>query len=309
MKPQRAWMLLKSGCRLDLLDPEPDAWTDEDLAIGLSRTYRWGGYSSWELPLSVAQHSLAVLALRERDGKLTPREALRELLHDATEALLGGFDAIAPLKPHLGEGFARLDRRLQEAVDRRYDLPPWTDESYDVHKRADRQAAANEAYHVVGWSRDDIRASLQITLDPLDHDPLSLPTGMRPWEPWPPKLAKTLFLDRLAEVRDVVEIDETLAEIAIADTLARLADAFSHLPEKARRRCRYRPTGARRLDTLVQVEAGDGSQCVEGVVVDAERDDDGVFCLDDHFTVFTTNDDPRGELIRCNGANCHVEIL
>ncbi|CAN2536287.1 hypothetical+protein [Methylocapsa aurea] len=84
MTSHRAWMLLKSGGRLDLLDPKPDAWTDEDLAIGLSRTYRWGGYSAWDLPLSVAQHSLAVLALREREGKLTPRESLRELLHDAT---------------------------------------------------------------------------------------------------------------------------------------------------------------------------------------------------------------------------------
>jgi len=85
MTLHRAWMLLKSGGRLDLLDPKPDAWTDEDLAIGLSRTYRWGGYSAWDLPLSVAQHSLAVLALREREGKLTPRESLRELFHDATE--------------------------------------------------------------------------------------------------------------------------------------------------------------------------------------------------------------------------------
>lgn len=300
MKPQRAWMLLKSGCRLDLLAPEPDAWTDEDLAIGLSRTYRWGGYSAWELPLSVAQHSLAVLALREREGELTPREALRELLHDSTEALFGGFDPIAPLRPHLGEGFARLDRRLQEAVDRRYRLPPWTDESYALHKRADRQAAANEAYHVVGWSRDDIRSSLQITLEPLDDDPLPLLPGRKQWEPWPPTLAKTRFFDRLSELLDKAEPE---------DALAKLARAFSRLPEETKRRCRHRPTGARRLDTLVQVEAGDGSQCVEGVVVDAERDDDGVFCLDDHFTVFTTDDDPRGELIRCNGANCHVEIL
>jgi|SRR5208283_492332 len=71
----RAWILLKSGHRLDLLDPRPDAWTDEDLAIGISRTYRWGGYSKWDLPLSVAQHSLAVLALREAEGPLTAREA------------------------------------------------------------------------------------------------------------------------------------------------------------------------------------------------------------------------------------------
>ncbi len=81
----RAWILLKSGRRLDLLDPRSDAWTDKDLAIWISRTYRWGGYSKWDLPLSVAQHSLAVLALREAEGPLTAREALREILHDAPE--------------------------------------------------------------------------------------------------------------------------------------------------------------------------------------------------------------------------------
>ena len=124
----RAWILLKSGRRLGLLDPQPDAWCDEDLAIGLSRTYRWGGYSAWDLPLSVAQHSLAVLALREADGPLTPREALREILHDATEALAGGFDCLAPLKPHFGAAFARLDALLQAAVDQRYRFPAWTDE-------------------------------------------------------------------------------------------------------------------------------------------------------------------------------------
>jgi 5'-nucleotidase len=60
----RAWILFSSGSRLNLLAPSPNAWTDEDLATGLSRTYRWSGHSSWDLPLSVAQHSLTVLALR-----------------------------------------------------------------------------------------------------------------------------------------------------------------------------------------------------------------------------------------------------
>jgi hypothetical protein len=64
MKPDRAWVLLPSGRRLNLVEPDPWAWTDRDLAIGLSRTYRWAGYSAWDLPLSVTQHSLTVLALR-----------------------------------------------------------------------------------------------------------------------------------------------------------------------------------------------------------------------------------------------------
>jgi len=53
MITNRAWVLLPSGRRLDLLNPDPEAWTDHDLSVGLSRTYRWAGYSAWDLPLSV----------------------------------------------------------------------------------------------------------------------------------------------------------------------------------------------------------------------------------------------------------------
>ena len=66
MTHDRAWILLPSGGRLNLLNPDPWAWTDRDLTIGLSRTYRWGGHSCWDLPLSVAQHSLLVLVLRQK---------------------------------------------------------------------------------------------------------------------------------------------------------------------------------------------------------------------------------------------------
>lgn len=300
MKPSRAVILLKSRGKLDLLDPRPDAWTDEDLAIGLSRTYRWGGYSAWDLPLSVAQHSLAVLALREMEGPLTPAQALRELLHDATEALFGGFDPISPIKPHLGEAFRQLDQRLQAAVDERYKLPPWTEDSFARHKHADKLAAANEACHVIGWSPLEIVSSLEITLRPLDTDPLPVPTGMRPWEPWPPKLAATLFLDRLSALLGTVDRNEILSN---------MVQAFSRLPESRQRRTRYPPTGESCAETLVFVEAHDGSWSVEGIVVDGERNQDGSFEFDAEFIVFTTDNNPGGELIRCYGWNCNVEIL
>ena len=105
--PDRAWMLLRSGRRLDLLNPHPHAWTDDDLARRLSHTYRWNSDSRWDRPLTVAQHSLTVLLIRERQSgrTLTAGERLRELLHDADEGLLN-FDAISPLKPHLGAGYA-----------------------------------------------------------------------------------------------------------------------------------------------------------------------------------------------------------
>ena len=83
-RPERAWVRLPSGRRLDLLSPTPFDWTDEDLAIGLSRTFRWGGHSAWPEPLSVAQHALSVLEIRrERSrGGLATAHALRELLHE-----------------------------------------------------------------------------------------------------------------------------------------------------------------------------------------------------------------------------------
>ncbi|MFM7303455.1 MAG: phosphohydrolase, partial [Alphaproteobacteria bacterium] len=64
--PERAWVRLPSGLRLDLLSPTPFDWTDEDLATGLARTFRWGGHSIWPEPLSVAQHALFVLQLRRQ---------------------------------------------------------------------------------------------------------------------------------------------------------------------------------------------------------------------------------------------------
>jgi 5'-deoxynucleotidase YfbR-like HD superfamily hydrolase len=200
MIPDRAWVLLPSGRRLDLLKPDPAGWTDSDLATGLSRTYRWGGYSRWELPLSVAQHSLLVLALHQQmRHSATPAEALREVLHDAEEGLMG-FDPISPLKPHLGTAFRSVTDRLRAAIDERYRLPAWDEASHALHKQADRLAAASEAFHVTGWSRDDIRESLQITLEPLQDDPLPAPAGMQNWEPWPPRLAASLFLTRLQDL-------------------------------------------------------------------------------------------------------------
>ncbi len=84
----RAWVLLPSGNKLDLADPDPSAWTDEDLATGLGRTYRWGGHARWPRPLSVAEHSLTVAAIAAtRDNSRAMRRLA--LLHDAEEGLIG----------------------------------------------------------------------------------------------------------------------------------------------------------------------------------------------------------------------------
>jgi hypothetical protein len=98
-KPSRPWVLLQSGRRVDLLEPSALDWDDEDLAVCLSRTNRWGGHSRWHLPLSVARHSLTSWRCAS--------EASRELLHDADEGFLG-FDPISPLKQHLGPHYENV---------------------------------------------------------------------------------------------------------------------------------------------------------------------------------------------------------
>lgn len=194
--PHRALVLLPSGNVTDLAVPDPYSWRDADLATGLSRTFRWGGHSAWLRPLSVAQHSLTVLAIREMtDGALDPDHALFELLHDGEEGLLG-FDCIAPLKPVLGAPFAALCERLTSAIAVRYSLPELTQAQYRLHKDADMLAAASEAAHVAGWSPEDIASVLKLSVAPLESDPLD-PGPYAPWEPWPSDYAATRWLDAL----------------------------------------------------------------------------------------------------------------
>jgi hypothetical protein len=198
----RAWVRLPSGKRLDLLNPTPLDWDDEDLAIGLARTYRWGGHSAWPLPLSVAQHSLTVLALcREASPTgLAAHAELRELLHDADEGLLG-FDPLSVIKPFLGDAFHALASRLQDVVFQRYAISYWNDEEKITHKRADRIAAASEALHVAGWKREEVKQVLKIPFKPLETDPLQKIYGENAWAPWAPDIAAERFLKELQRIQ------------------------------------------------------------------------------------------------------------
>ena len=300
MRADRAWVRLSSGQRLNLLDLRPDAWSDEDLATGLARTYRWGGHSIWSLPLSVAQHSLSVLAIRQMfEGReLSPTEALRELLHDSDEGMLG-FDCLTPLKPHLGEAYQRLTGRLQRAIAERYHLPDWDQDDYLMHKRADRLAAISEARHVAGWSLDEIMEEFGsanlLTVDPLQG------TGPLPdpWQPWPPDLAARMFLNRLRILSTAATRERTLNE---------LATAFAKASPVIRRRCTTSVHGDPARDHLVRAEAPDG-EAWEGVIVSGEVEQDGAWALDAKFLIFTTDEQPRGQLITVFGWECDVQSI
>lgn len=200
----RAWIRLPSGKPLDLINPSPDDWSDQDLAQRLSRTYRWGGESVWPWPLSVAQHSLLVLELRRHwaaiDGEpLSANLCLAELLHDAEEGFLG-FDCISPLKRVLGEPFRAVGDRLMAAIRARYAVPDWNEHTHRLHKQADRIAAASEAVHCTGWTEAEVRAVLGITDHVLTQDPLQQRFGGTAWEPWPSDVAAERFLNTLRDL-------------------------------------------------------------------------------------------------------------
>ena len=192
----RAWVRQPSGRHLDLVNPRPTDFDDSDLALGLARTFRWGGHSIWEIPLSVAQHSLTVLNLRRQSEVLPVRVQLLELLHDAEEGLIG-FDPISPLKPILGAGFQNMMGKLQQAVFERYGVGDWSHSDYQHHKQADILAAASEAVHVAGWSSAEVRDILNILLKPLHQDPLIEVYGGVPWAPWPVDVAAKRFNEEL----------------------------------------------------------------------------------------------------------------
>ena len=283
-----AWVLLPSGRQLDLLAQHPCAWTDGDLAVRLSRTYRWCSDTRWAHPLSVAQHSLTVLHLRQAMAAqpLTPAEQLRELLHDAEEALVN-HDVPTPLKPLLGDGYRAMTTGLRRAIDGRYDLPRWSRASHDAHKHADRLAAASEAHHVVGWPEAYVRARLGITLSPLADDPLPLQPALQPWEPWPASLAARLFQQRLEQLqRDTLGADDMM-EVAVL------------LPGSMGLH------GARSGEHPTFVLVDGGGATIDGRVVKGLRDEHGTWDFDSMFTVQTEN----GELIKVRGWNCVTEVV
>jgi len=208
----RAWRRLPSTRRIDLMNPDPDAWTDRDLACLMSRTARWAGESSWQETLSVAQHSLMVLELMRLTAPvpMTAAEELRELLHDAEEGFLG-FDPISPLKQAFGDPFRQVADRLLTCIFTRYGVTDWDAEAYARHKLADRTAAAGEAVHCVGWSPSEVVDVLGITAPIPDIDPLASIYGGKPWQPWTAAMAEARFLTELRRLAQLARLEEVAA--------------------------------------------------------------------------------------------------
>lgn len=104
------WLGTNSGKRIDLLQPDPEAFTLEDIATGLSRVARFNGQTSRRY--SVAEHSINVASL------VAPKYRLAALLHDAAEAYI--CDIPSPLKALLGSAYREVEHRISRAIGHKF---------------------------------------------------------------------------------------------------------------------------------------------------------------------------------------------
>ena len=170
----RAWQRMFSGRRLDLLDPSPLDVEIEDIAHGLARVARWNGQTVGDHPFSVAQHSIAVVAITTA---LSPQIGsvgqLAALLHDAPEYVIG--DMISPFKAVISVEYLEVERRLARAIHRRFGLPDiLPDSSAITIKVADRIAAFHEATKLAGFDHTEARRLFgqpRISGERLDLEP------------------------------------------------------------------------------------------------------------------------------------------
>lgn len=116
------WMQTFSGGQFWPLDPRPSDIHLVDIANALARICRFGGHVT--VPhYSVAQHSVLVVSIVDRQRSVTP-SALRRaaLLHDAAEAYVG--DVIRPLKhgggPFDTDEMKMAEKRIEWAIGERF---------------------------------------------------------------------------------------------------------------------------------------------------------------------------------------------
>jgi 5'-deoxynucleotidase YfbR-like HD superfamily hydrolase len=190
--PPRAWQRMLSGRRLDLLEPSPLDIEIEDIAHGLARVARWNGQTVGDHAYSVAQHSLAVLAVFDA---VTPgadaRTRLAVLLHDAPEYVIG--DMISPFKAVVGGGYKLVEARLQAAIHLRFGLAADIDAGLKARiKKADLAAAYFEATQLAGFDLEEAARFF--------GRPRGFTAAVHDFAPWPAALAQRRYLEAFAAI-------------------------------------------------------------------------------------------------------------
>lgn len=171
MKPE---IMMVGGTYFNFLEPEKSVFTIEDLAHALSHVNRYTGHTL--LPYNVAQHCVI------GSFKIAPEFAYEFLMHDTAEALIG--DVSTPLKNLMPE-YKVIEKRVELDLARRFNL------SYPMLpqvREVDLRMLATEVRDLMPEAARDWEC-----LQGVEPYPEIL-------EPWPPSLAKRLFLRRYYEL-------------------------------------------------------------------------------------------------------------
>jgi len=131
---------LPDGREFSLLAPDPALIDLGQIAVGLSRQYRWGGFG--KKCLTVAEHSVmaAQAAINRGLGFAT---AAKAFLHDAHEYLLR--DLSPGIKRVLPE-YEVLAARVQEAIERALGVDPPTAEEALAIRAIDEALRVKEVW-------------------------------------------------------------------------------------------------------------------------------------------------------------------
>ncbi|MCM5552464.1 YfbR-like 5'-deoxynucleotidase [Pleomorphomonas sp. NRK KF1] len=195
--PPRAWQRMLSGRRLDLLDPSPLDVEITDIAHGLARVARWNGQTVGDHAFSVAQHCLVVEDIAGLlEPELTVCQRLVVLLHDAPEYVIG--DMISPFKSVMGGDYKVVEKRLADAIHRRFGLEKHdTERLKKLAKKADLISAYFEAVELAGFTADEAKRIFGVPRGIGRQTPTGPVLGL---DPLPTVSAEEAFLNRFQQL-------------------------------------------------------------------------------------------------------------
>lgn len=195
--PPRAWQRMLSGRRLDLLDPSPLDVEITDIAHGLARVARWNGQTIGDHAFSVAQHCLVVEDIAGLlEPELTVCQRLVVLLHDAPEYVIG--DMISPFKSVMGGDYKTVEKRLADAIHRRFGLEKYdTERLKKLAKKADIISAYFEAVELAGFNAEEAKRIFGVPKSIGRQTPMGPVLGL---DPLPTVSAEEAFLNRFQQL-------------------------------------------------------------------------------------------------------------
>jgi hypothetical protein len=119
-----------SGRMFNVCDIDEGEIEITEIAHALSQINRFCGHTKF--PYSVAQHSVNCAIECEERFPGRPELALACLMHDAAEAYCG--DVIRPVKRLIRELYAPIERRIQDAIWRRFGIEIDADTQAVIHQ-------------------------------------------------------------------------------------------------------------------------------------------------------------------------------